>query len=137
MMDGHGGSVAGMSPPPAGSSPRHLMSVSPSLEAGGGSPLNSSGGWGGRVPHARLSGAGEADLQQRLQGLALQEAAGEAGASYSASVASASSVGAAASAAGEEEEQDDVFGDFEEAQAAEAEEQRQEQEQEARAPAAG
>jgi hypothetical protein len=111
------------------------MSVSPSLDAGGGSPLTSSGGWGGRVPHARLFGAGEADLQQRLQGLALQEAAGEAGASYSASVASASSVGAAASAAGEEEEDEDVFGDFEEAQAEGAE--RQQQQQEARAPAAG
>lgn len=116
IMDGHGGAVAALSPPP-GSSGRSSfdMCVSPSLEAGGGSPMYSSasseggGGMGAAMP--RLSGAGDAELQQRLRGLRLQQQQEEGGPpSSSVSAASSSPAAVVSSAAATD---DDDFGEFE------------------------
>lgn len=123
LMDGHGGAVAALSPPPrAGSSPRLEMCVSPGLDAGGGSPMHTEGsggavsvggGSGGGTPGrlGRVSGMGDAELQHRLQGLHLQQQAGGEACSSAASAASAASSSTAALPALE----DDDFGDFEEA----------------------
>lgn len=103
-MDGHGGAVAALSSPSPGSSPKLAMSVSPSLEAGGGSPCSTSGTLPARLP--RVSGGGD-ELQARLQGLHLaQRTASADGGSATASAASSSM----ATAGGAE---DDDFGDFE------------------------
>lgn len=108
IMDGHGGTIAALSSPSPGSSPKVAMSVSPSLEAGGGSPSSMSGTLPARLP--RVSGAGDAELQARLQGLHLAQRAAPAsadGGSASASAASSSM----ATAGGADD--DDGFGDFE------------------------
>ncbi|KAI7835318.1 hypothetical protein COHA_004710 [Chlorella ohadii] len=113
IMDGHGGTIAALSSPSPGSSPKVAMSVSPSLEAGGGSPSSMSGTLPARLP--RVSGAGDAELQARLQGLHLAQRTASAsadGGSASASAASSSM----ATAGGADD--DDGFGDFEVASAA-------------------
>jgi hypothetical protein len=133
IMDGHGGSVAALSPPPRpGSSPRSAMCVSPCLESGGGSPMHADAGSAGASPGGaasrlgRVSGSGDAELQQRLAGLHLQQQAGEASGppSCSASVASTSTVAAAAA-----DLADDDFGDFEAASPQQQQQQQQRQEQ--------
>lgn len=116
----HGGAVAALSPPPARSPRVPDMCVSPAFEAGGGSPMHSgseSGGEGGgsggglfspALP--RLSGAGDAELQQRLLGLRLRQGSGEVGPlSGGTSVASGSPAAVASAAATD----DDDFGEFE------------------------
>lgn len=117
LLDGHGGSVAALSPPPRRGSDSGLdMCVSPCLEASSpaGSPMHADGGAVGASPlglSGRLSGTGDAELQQRLQGLHLQSQAGSESsraASCSGSVASTSTAAAAAA-----DEEVDEFGDFE------------------------
>jgi hypothetical protein len=111
IVDGHGGTIAALSSPSPSSSPKLGMSLSPSLEAGGGSPSSTSGTLPARLP--RVSGAGD-ELQARLQGLHLAQRTASAsadGGSASASAASSSM----ATAGGAE---DDDFGDFEVASAA-------------------
>lgn len=104
IVDGHGGVIAALSSPSPGSSPKIAMSLSPSLEAGGGSPSSTSGTLPARLP--RVSGAGD-ELQARLHGLHLaQRTASADGGSASASAASSSM----ATAGGAD---DDDFGDFE------------------------
>lgn len=104
IVDGHGGVIAALSSPSPGSSPKIAMSLSPSLDAGGGSPSSTSGTLPARLP--RVSGAGD-ELQARLHGLHLAQRTSSAdGGSASASAASSSM----ATAGGADE---DDFGDFE------------------------
>ncbi|KAL4430811.1 hypothetical protein ABPG75_006067 [Micractinium tetrahymenae] len=118
VMGEHGGAVAALSPPPTRSPRAPDMCVSPALEAGGGSPMHSgseSGGeGGGSDPFApampRLSGAGDAELQQRLRGLRLQQGSGEVGPLSGSTSAASGSPAAVASATATD---DDDFGDFE------------------------
>lgn len=120
VMGEHGGAVAALSPPPARSPRVPDMCVSPAFEAGGGSPMHSSsesggegGGSGGGLfspALPRLSGAGDAELQQRLLGLRLRQGSGEVGPlSAGTSVASGSPAAVASAAATD----DDDFGEFE------------------------
>lgn len=112
--------MAALSPPPTRSPRAPDMCVSPAFEVGGGSPMHSgseSGGEGGGSGNAafspalrRLSGAGDAELQQRLRGLRLQRGSGEVGPpSGSTSVASGSPAAVVSATATD----DDDFGDFE------------------------